>query len=122
MLDERAAKRSDKSPDYTCANLTCASSKNGKSYRTAIWAEKSSGAEAPSQTAAGVSPPANVGAPPAEPKPTMRVAYKQLTEWVISDILPIYDAEFGNGVCGPDVTAAITATLFIQACKSGKVE
>lgn len=64
----------------------------------------------------------SASAPSAEPpakRPTIREAYKQLTEWVISDIAPLYhnDASFDASVA-----ASITATLFIQACKAGKVE
>jgi hypothetical protein len=53
-------------------------------------------------------------------KPTMREAYKQLTQWVIDEIAPIY-AEDQWSMTAADI-AACTATLFIQACQSGKVE
>lgn len=127
MLDERLTKRTDKSPDYTCANMLCMETKNGKSYRTAIWAEKSSGAEAPSHgSAGGVGNTGNsASAPSAEhstAKPKMRDAYKDLTKWVIKEIMPVYESAFGVESFTPDVAAACCQTLFIQACKSGKVE
>lgn len=53
-------------------------------------------------------------------KPKMREAYKSLTEWVIAEIAPLYaKADYG---ISPEGMAACVATLFIQACKSGKVE
>lgn len=56
-------------------------------------------------------------AEPASSKPSMRAAYKSLTEWVIKEIVPLYDDDIGASEI-----AAITATLFIQACNAGKVE
>lgn len=117
MLDERLTKRTDKSPDYTCANMLC-TDPTGK-YRTAIWAEKTSNGATGGEGNAG-NP---TSAPPAEPapkKPTMREAYRSLTIWVMEEIAPLY-AEEEWGMTAADV-AACTATLFIQACKSGKVE
>lgn len=55
MIDERQNKRTDKSPDYTCANLTC-TDKTGK-YRTAIWADK------PTAQLSGLQKPAEVQPP-----------------------------------------------------------
>lgn len=116
MLDERQTKRSDKSPDYTCANMLCTDA-TGK-YRTAIW-EKDANKNG---SAAGTTGVANATAPLSDPskKPTMREAYKSLTRWVIEEVAPIY-AEEEWGMTAADL-AAITATLFIQACKAGKVE
>jgi hypothetical protein len=114
MLDERLNKRTDKSPDYTCANMLCMD-KSGK-YRTAIWAQPAMLQNAEVEDDAELA--GKIG--PASEKPTMRAAYKSLTEWVIKEIAPLYgNAEFGFP---PEVIASCTATLFIQACKSGKVE
>lgn len=67
-------------------------------------------------------PPVSQVSPDTTEKPKMREAYKSLTQWVVDEITPIYDAEFGNGEFTPADAAACVQTLFIQACKAGKVE
>jgi hypothetical protein len=118
MTDERANKRTEKSPDYQCANVMC-TDPTGK-YRTGVWVEKSNG------SAGGeMSKPTGTSASPSladsgTMKPTMREAYKSLTEWVIKEIAPLYEHdEYG---LSPEAMASCVHTLFIQACKSGKVE
>ena len=54
------------------------------------------------------------------PKMPMRQAYKALTEWTLKEIAPLYEAA-GIGL-SPEAAAAITATLFINADKRGKIE
>lgn len=98
-------------------------SKYGKAFWNldlASGAEQSAGGEmGKPHTGTSASAPS---ADSAAEKPKQRAAYKALTEWVLKEIVPLYDAEYGEGQCGPDVTAACVQTLFIQACKSGKVE
>lgn len=54
------------------------------------------------------------------PKMPMRQAYMSLTKWVLAEIAPLYaKADIG---LSPEATAAITATLFINADKRGKIE
>lgn len=122
MIDERLTKRTEKSPDYTCANMLCVQTgTNGKSYRTAVWEKDlpgnaSAGGEVGKPTAG-----TPVSAPSADAsKPKMRDAYKSLTEWVLAEIAPIYEER--NFLFDSAVAAACTQTLFIQACKAGKVE
>lgn len=110
MWDNRKDKRNPKSPDWKCRDRSC---------KGVIWPAKPKPGDMPpylrnaeAEDAAELA--GKIG------KPTMRDTYKSLTRWVIKDILPIYAAEFGE--CGPVVASAITATLFIQACQSGKVE
>lgn len=114
MLDDRANKRTDKSPDYTCSNMLCMD-KSGK-YRTAIW-EKDATGSTPAATApqgvTGGSAPAPEGAAPDKPKLT--ALYKMATSFVLDDIVPLYEkAEIGlsDGAVG-----AMVATLFIAASK-----
>lgn len=122
--DERANKRTDKSPDYLCANVLC-TDKTGK-YRTGVWVEKSNGSGAEQSAGGEMGKPTtgtSVSAPPAEPaseKPKQRAAYKALTEWVLKEIIPLYDAA-GLQPSGV-IAAACVQTLFIQACNAGKVE
>lgn len=100
-------------------------SRANKPYWDIDWAEPSKNGSGAEQSAGGgLAANTSVGAPSVEPvkKPTMREAYASLTRWVISDILPLYDAVYTEGTCSPDVVAACVQTLFIQACKSGKVE
>jgi hypothetical protein len=124
VTDERANKRTEKSPDYQCANMLCTDA-SGK-YRTGIWLEKGNGSGAETSAGGEMGKPntgTSASAPSAEPpakKPTMRHAYKEITAWVMDEILPMY-CEDELTMTAADV-AAITATLFIQACKSGKVE
>lgn len=94
-------------------------SRAGKPY----WnVDLASGAEAGTSASASGAVPATVAAvaPGVFPdKPTQRAAYKALTQWVLDEILPMY----GNpDDAPPEIIASITATLFIQACKSGKVQ
>lgn len=101
MWDNRTTKKNPKQPDYKCKNRSC----DG-----VIWPPKN-----------GSIPP--TAAPVVEgKKPTMREAYKSITEWVLSVVGPIYEEQFGEGAFIPEVAAACVQTLFIQACKAGKVE
>lgn len=60
-----------------------------------------------------------IGPAPTE-KPKMREAYKALTEWVLTDIAPLYKkAQIGMS---PESAAACVQTLFIQASQRGKIE
>ena len=96
MLDERANKRTDKSPDYTCSNMLCTDA-SGK-YRTAIWEEKKNGS-----TSAAPAPAGQTGgsAPaPAEAAPdrlAQRSLYanrmKQAVKYVLEEIEPLYKAK-----------------------------
>lgn len=109
VTDERANKRTEKSPDYQCANVLCTDA-SGK-YRTGIWAEKSNG------SAGGVASSEAPEAPSVAPldKPKLTAIYKQATEFVLKDIVPLYEkAEIGM----TDTTvAACVQTLFIAASK-----
>lgn len=111
MLDERATKRSEKSPDYTCANMLCTDA-SGK-YRTAIWEKdaKGNGASAP-----GNPPAASAAAPVAESdKPKLSDMYLKATDFVLEKIVPLYEkAEIG---LSDGAVAAMVATLFIAATK-----
>lgn len=111
MLDERQNKRSEKSPDYTCANMLCTDA-SGK-YRTAIWEKdtKANGSSAP-----GNPPVASAAAPVAESdKPKLTGLYQSATEFVLERIVPLYvKAEIG---VSDEAVAAMVATLFIAAAK-----
>lgn len=102
MFDNRLSKKNPKAPDFKCRKRTC---------EGVIWPPKN-GAPPVAQTTAN----ANAIADPVK-KPTMREAYKHLTQWVIDEVAPIYGDELDQ-----NTIAAITATLFIQACNAGKVE
>lgn len=113
MLDERQGKRSDKSPDYTCANMLCVEIKNGKTYRTAIWA--SANGSAGGEGSAGNS----ASAPPVESahgeKPKLTKLYLDATEFVLEKIVPKFE-EKEIGLSDTALVAAI-ATIFIAAAK-----
>lgn len=102
--DNRATKKNPKAPDYKCQNRAC----DG-----AIW---------PAKDTPKVPTGESFVLPVETKKPTMREAYKQLTDWVINEIGPIYNDFWGDDAFSPEVAAACTQTLFIQACKAGKVE
>lgn len=96
-------------------------SRANKPYWDIDWV---SGAE--NGTAGGEMGKPNTGTPASAPsadspaKPKMREAYKQLTEWVLKDVAPIYEEnqmEF-TGV----VLAKCVDSLFREACNAGKVE
>lgn len=114
MLDERQTKRSEKSPDYTCANMTCLD-KSGK-YRTAIWEKDATGsttaATAP-QGVTGGSASAPEGA--ASDRPKLTKLYLDATEFVIEKVLPKY-VQAGIEVSDTAIIAAV-ATLFIAGSK-----
>ena len=114
MLDDRANKRTDKSPDYTCSNMLCMD-KSGK-CRTAIW-EKDATGSTPAATApqgvTGGSAPAPEGAAPDRPKLTK--LYLDATEFVIEKVLPKY-VQAGVEVSDTAIIAAV-ATLFIAGSK-----
>lgn len=118
MLDERQGKRSDKSPDYTCANLTCVSTKNGKSYRTAIWEKdtkpangtppflQNAEAEDAAELAGKIGPP---------DKPKLTAIYLDATKFVLEKIVPLYEErEIGASA---EAVGSMVATLFIAASK-----
>lgn len=121
MLDERANKRTEKSPDYTCSNMLCMD-KTGK-YRTAIWAEKPA---VPLNPVASPVPPflqnqeaedaaelaGRIG-PPEKPKLTK--LYLDATEFVLDRVVPLFEAK-EIGLSDTAVVAAI-ATIFIAASK-----
>lgn len=84
-----------------------------------------SGAETPSAGGDLGKPTAGTtsAAPSAEPaKPKMRDTYKDLTKWVIKEVAPLYNDTGSPDALSDETIAAITATLFIQACRAGKVE
>lgn len=111
MYDNRGTKKNAKQPDFKCKN-----------YRVCdgvIWPPKpkiqpyppilhNAAAEDAAELAGKIGQPE---------RPKMREAYRDLTKWVISDIVPLYKNQIDASV-----VASITATLFIQACKFGKVE
>lgn len=107
MLDERATKRTDKSPDYTCANMLCTSS-DGK-YRTAIWIKDVVGVVPADAVAPANGKPPVSGAPVDPPDPeTVRaqkakycVAMKHAVQYVLENIEPLYRAK-EIGLSGDD--------------------
>lgn len=105
MLDERGAKRTDKSPDYTCANMLCTDA-SGK-YRTAIWekANGSAGGEGSAGNSAGApsaDPPANRDEAIRVAKAKHAIALKQADQYVLDHILPLFEAK-KIGLTGDEV-------------------
>lgn len=119
MLDERTTKRTDKSPDYTCANMTCVTpGSNGKSYRTAIWAEKSSGAENGSAGGGGnAGNPASASPVESSEKPRLDRIYIRATKLILDEVVPLY-TKAGIGMSDTAVAACVQ-TLFIAASRDG---
>lgn len=117
MLDERQGKRSDKSPDYTCANMLCVSkATNGKSYRTSIWAEKPSPAVPPFLHNAAAEDAEELAGKIGQPeKPKLTKLYLDATEFVLDKIVPRFE-EKEIGLTDTAV-AAMIATVFIAASK-----
>lgn len=105
--------------------LTFSRTKNPKPGAKPFWDISLAGSTNENGSAGGEMGKPNVGTfaigPSADSaKPKMRDAYKDLTKWVMREILPLYAAEFDE--CGPDLVAACTQTLFIAAHKSGKFD
>ncbi len=104
MLDERQNKRTDKSPDYTCANMLCMD-KSGK-YRTAIWAEKdtppilkNAATEDAAELAGKIGPdPEVLNAQKAK----HALALKHAVEYTMKHIVPMY-TEREIGMTGDEV-------------------
>lgn len=115
MLDERANKRTEKSPDYTCSNMLCMD-KTGK-YRTAIWEKDTQKNGAPpflaNQEAEDAAELAGKIGPPEKPKLTK--LYLEATEFVLDRVVPLFEAK-EIGLSDTAVVAAI-ATIFIAASK-----
>jgi hypothetical protein len=115
--DERANKRTDKSPDYLCANVLC-TDKTGK-YRTGVWIEKGNGSGAEQSAGGGLATGTNVGASLAEPaateKPKLTKLYLDATEFVLEKIVPLYEAK-EIGVSDTAI-GSMVATLFIAGSK-----
>lgn len=133
MIDDRNNKRSDKSPDYTCSNMLCVQTRNGKSYRTAIWAKDAPPAPPPKPPAPknGVSyghPGFLEGAEQQEAAELQKrigfdiskiqtdlSLYQSITEWYLATMVPVLTkADVG---CSPESVNAAVATIFIQAKK-----
>lgn len=129
MWDNRIGKTNPKAPDFKCKDKACdgviwppRGPKNGAPPASKSASSKPDAQLPPLLQNQEAEDAAELAGKIGAKKPTMREAYKQLTEWVISDIAPIYDTEYGEGAYTPDVVAACVATLFIQACHAGKVE
>lgn len=76
----------------------------------------------PAATAPSGQVSGSVGAPAGaeSEKPKMRDAYKALTQWVLTEITPLYE---NAGVpLTPEAAAACVQTLFIQAAQRGKID
>lgn len=104
MTDERANKRTAKSPDYQCANVLCTDA-SGK-YRTGVWVEKGNGSGAETSASAGGNAGNSTSAAPAEPASSddrdkallaQRAVYatrmKQSVAYVLENIEPLYKAK-----------------------------
>lgn len=139
MWDNRTDKKNPKAPDWKCKDKDCI---DDKGYVTAVWEEKEKPARThkPKPEGRSFTPPQFRDDLPAElrdqeeyeqefvqtvqnggtPKVPMRQAYKSLTEWTLKEISPLYEAA-GIGL-SPEAAAAITATLFINADKRGKID
>lgn len=99
MTDERANKRTEKSPDYQCANVTC-TDVSGK-YRTGVWVEKPNGA----------SPPTAAAPAEATEKPKLAGIYLEATRFVLDQVVPLYEkAQIG---VSDTAVGSMVATLFI---------
>ena len=117
MWDNRATKRSPKAPDFKCRNRDC----DGR-----VWpgqfkepAPATGSAPHPSEAGQGRAPaaPAKSRQEPATGRRSLRECYLDVTEFVLAEVRPKYDAA---GVPCTDATvAAIAATLFIATCKGG---
>ena len=116
VTDERANKRTEKSPDYQCANMLCTDA-SGK-YRTGIWLEKGNGSGAETSAGGVGNAGTQASAPPVEPAPEKQKLsdiYLLATEFVIDKVLPKY-TKAGIG-CSDTAIVAAVATLFIAASK-----
>lgn len=81
-------------------------------YGKAFWnLDLASGAEAPSTSVGGGSPPVSAGAPSAEEKPKLAGIYLEATGFILDKIVPLYEeAEIG---LSDTAVAAMVHTLFI---------
>lgn len=120
MWDNRATKRSPKAPDFKCRNRDC----DGRVWPGQFKEPAPATASAsPAGRAGQGSAPAAPASPeesrqePATARRSLRACYLDVTEFVLTEVRPKYDAA---GVPCTDATvAAITATLFIATCKGG---
>jgi hypothetical protein len=118
MWDNRLSKRNPKAPDFKCRDRRCDGVVwPGQHHAAApILARPRVLADAPAETTdAGESAPASVpAAAPLSARAALRACYLEVTDFVLGEVRPKYDAA---GVpCSDATVAAITATLFIGLC------
>lgn len=113
VTDERANKRTDKSPDYQCANVTC-TDPTGK-FRTGVWLDKKANGVPPFLANQEAEDAAELRSKIGTEKPKLAGIYLEATKFVLESVVPLYEkAKIG---VSDTAVAAMVATLFIAKSK-----
>ena len=121
MWDNRASKRNPKAPDFKCRDRRCDGvlwpgkhnvARPIVERRSPVEGRGPAQAPTPEHTKRAEHDAGDAGA---EPRRSLRACYLDVTDFVLADVRPRYEAV---GVRCTDATvAAIVATLFIGLCK-----
>lgn len=121
MLDQRAKKQNPKQPDFTCTNPECV---NEKGYRTGKWLRPKKGPSGPFPARSEAPPPA---AGPKWTWPQLRLTYERCLMVAEQQLFESARRRKVPTTTAPaeipfDALMSATATLFIEACRSGVAE